>query len=43
MSIRIFTELSEYTAQLVGDKNRFISTLKKYLVNKSFYSLEESL
>jgi hypothetical protein len=31
----------EYIAELVGDKEYFISTLKQYLVNKSYYSLEE--
>jgi hypothetical protein len=40
MTIKIFNELPEYIAELVGDKKRFISTLKKYLVDKSYYSLE---
>jgi len=41
MIINIFNELPEYVAELVVDKNSFISTLKKYLVNKSFYSIED--
>jgi hypothetical protein len=40
-SITIFNELPEHIAELVEDKKRFISTLKKYLVDKSFHSLEK--
>jgi hypothetical protein len=40
MNIKIFNELPEYIAELVGDKKCSISALKQYLVNKSFYSLE---
>jgi hypothetical protein len=40
-SIKIFNELPEHTAELVEDKKHFISTLKKYIVDKSYYSLEE--
>jgi hypothetical protein len=43
ISTKIFNELPEYTAEIVGDKKHFISILKKYLVNKSYYSLEEVL
>jgi hypothetical protein len=43
MSIKIFNELPEYIADLVGDEMCFISTSKKYLVNKPYYSLEEFL
>jgi hypothetical protein len=41
MSTKIFNELPEYMAELVADKKSFISTLKMYLFNKSFYSLGE--
>ena len=41
MSIKIFNVLPKYTPVLLVDKKRFISTLEKYLLNKSFYSLEE--
>lgn len=41
LSIKICNELPEYTAVLVVDRKRLISTLKKYLINKLFYSLEE--
>jgi len=37
MFVEIFNELPECVAELVVDKKSFISTLKKYLVNKSFY------
>jgi len=40
MSIQLFNGLLVYTAEFVVGKKHFISTLKKYLVNKSFYSLE---
>jgi hypothetical protein len=40
-SIKIFNELPEHIAELVGNKKCFISTLKKYLVDKSYCSLEE--
>jgi len=39
ISIKIFSELPEYVAGLVVNKKCFISTLKKYLVNTSFYLL----
>jgi hypothetical protein len=37
MRIKIFNEILEYIAELVLDKNRFISTLQQYLFNKLFY------
>jgi hypothetical protein len=39
MSVKIFNEIPEYSVESVEDK-RFISTLRKHLVNKSYYSLE---
>jgi hypothetical protein len=33
--------LPEYITDPIGNKRRFISRLKQYLVNKAFYSLEE--
>ena len=33
MCIRIFNKLPEYIANIVGNKNIFISTLSQYLVN----------
>jgi hypothetical protein len=41
MSLKIFNELAEHIAELAEDKKLFISTLKKYLVDKSYLSLEE--
>jgi len=41
MSIKIFNKLPEYITVSIGNKRRFISRLKQYLVNKSYYSLEE--
>ena len=41
MSINIFNKLPEYIMDSIGNKRRFISRLKEYLVNKSYYSLEE--
>jgi hypothetical protein len=43
MSLKIFNELPEYIAELVGDKECFISALKMHVVNTSYYSLEEFL
>ena len=43
MSIRIFNKLPDCIARLVENKWCFISTLRQYLVSKSFYSLEEFL
>jgi hypothetical protein len=40
-SIKIFNELPEHIAELVENKEHFISTLKKYLVDKSYCSLEK--
>jgi hypothetical protein len=41
MHTEIFNNLPQYITELLVDKKCFISNLKKYLVNKSFYSLEE--
>jgi len=41
MSIRIFNKLPDCIARLVENKRSFISTLRQYLVSKSFYSVEE--
>jgi len=41
MIIKIFNELNKYIAELVVDTKRFISTLKKNLVNRYFYSVEK--
>jgi hypothetical protein len=41
MFVEIFNELPEYVAELVVDKKSFISTLKKYLVHKPVYSIED--
>lgn len=41
MSVKILNELHEYTAELAVDTKCFISTLKKNLVNRYFYSLEK--
>jgi len=37
----IFNELPQYIAEVLVDKKYLILNLKKYLVNKSSYSLEE--
>jgi len=41
MSIRIFHKLPDCIARVVENKRSFISTLRQYLVNKSYYSIEE--
>jgi hypothetical protein len=41
MSIKVFNKLPGFIADTVSDKMRFILTLKKYLIEKSFYSLED--
>jgi hypothetical protein len=41
MSMKILNELPEYIAKLVMDMKHFTSTLKKYLANNFFHSLEE--
>jgi len=41
MSSRIFNKLPDCIARLVENKRSFLSTLRQYLVSKSFYSLEE--
>lgn len=41
MCIRIFNKLPTHIANLVGSKRTFIFTLRKYLVDKSLYSVEE--
>ena len=41
MSIRIFNKLPDCIARLVENERSFISTLRQYLVSKSFYSLQE--
>jgi hypothetical protein len=41
MIVKIVNELPEYVAELVVDKECFILTLKKHLVNKPFYSVED--
>jgi hypothetical protein len=41
MSIKVFNKLPGFVADIVSDKTRFILTLKKYLIEKSFYSLED--
>jgi hypothetical protein len=41
MSIKVFNKLPGFIADTVSDKKRFILTLKKYLIEKSFYSLED--
>ena len=43
MRIRIFNRLPDCIARVVENKRSFISTLKEYLVNKSYYSMEEYL
>jgi len=41
MSIRIFNKLPDCIARLAENKRSFLSTLRQYLVIKSFYTLEE--
>jgi len=41
MLTQIFNELPQYISELLVNKKCFISNLKKYLINKSSYSLEE--
>jgi hypothetical protein len=43
MCIRIFNKLPAHIANLVGSKKTFISALRKYLADKSLYSVEEFL
>lgn len=43
MHTEILNELPQYIAELLVDEKCFIYNLKKYLVNKSSYSLENSL
>jgi hypothetical protein len=42
-SIHIYNKLPDDIAELVSNKKRFLSQLKKYLTDKPFYSLEEYL
>jgi hypothetical protein len=39
MSIEVCSKLPGFIADIVSDRKRFILTLKKYLIEKSFYSL----
>ena len=41
MSIRIFNKLPDCIAIFVENERSFQSTLRQYLVSKSFYSIEE--
>jgi hypothetical protein len=41
MSIKVFNKLPGFIADIISDKTRFILTLKKYLIEKSCYSLED--
>ena len=41
MNIGIFNRLLDCIARVVENKRSFISTLREYLVNRSFYTLEE--
>jgi hypothetical protein len=41
MNIKVFSKLPGFIADIVSDKRRLILTLKKYLIEKSFYSLED--
>jgi hypothetical protein len=40
-SIKIFNKLPVHIAQLVMDKKRFISVLKRFLITEAFYSINE--
>jgi hypothetical protein len=42
-SVKVFNKLPKFIADLVLDKKRFIVSLEKYLIKKSFYSVEEFL
>jgi hypothetical protein len=42
-NINIYNKLPDDLAELVLNKKRFLSQLKKYLTDKPFYSLEEYL
>jgi hypothetical protein len=42
-SIKAFNKLPKFIADLVLDKKHFIVSLEKYLIKKSFYSVEEFL
>jgi hypothetical protein len=41
MGIKVFNKLPGFIADIVSDKRRYILTLKKYVIEKSFYSLED--
>jgi hypothetical protein len=41
MGIKIFSKLPGFIADIISEKKRFILILKKYLIEKSFYSLED--
>jgi hypothetical protein len=40
-SMKTFNKLSNYIAEPVLRKTRFISNLKKYVIHKAFYSIEK--
>jgi hypothetical protein len=40
-SIKIYDRLPDVTAELVSNKKCILIQLKKYLIDKAFYSLEE--
>jgi hypothetical protein len=42
-TIKIYDKLPDVTAELVSNKKCFLLQLKKYLIDKAFYSLEEYL
>jgi hypothetical protein len=42
-SIKVFNKLPKFITDLVLDKKSFIVWLEKYLIKKSFYSVEEFL
>jgi CYTH domain-containing protein len=42
-SIKDFNKIPKFIADLVLDKTRFIVSLEKYLIKKSFYSVDEFL
>jgi hypothetical protein len=42
-SIKVFNKLPKFIADLVLDKKHFIPSLEKYLIKKSFCSVEEFL
>jgi hypothetical protein len=41
--IKVFNKLPKFIAHLVLDKKGFIVSLEKYLIKKSFYSIEDFL